>query len=208
MDSYLGEIKCFGGNYAPRNWAYCDGRLLNISEYNALYSLLGTQYGGDGISNFALPDLRGRCPIGAGAGTGLTTRSAGDLVGSETVALSTHQIPNHLHTITNQTTVENTLGGAGTGLVKCMAGTGDTDTPVNNFIANAPNRTDMYTNSASSDHFNSAALEVNASLSGNLNVHVVTQSGNAGQSVAHNNMQPWECINYIICLAGVYPPRS
>ncbi len=208
MNAYLGEIKCFAGNFAPLNWFICNGQELNISAYSSLFSILGTQYGGDGITTFALPDLRGRSPLGAGAGPGLTTRYAGDKVGTETVALTTHEIPNHLHTITNQTTVTNTLGGTGTGVVKCMAGTGDGDTPVSNFIANSPSRTDMFTNSASTDHFNSAALEINSSLIGSLNVHVASQSSIVGQSVAHNNMLPWSCVNYIICYNGDFPPRS
>jgi microcystin-dependent protein len=92
MDPFLGEIKMFGGNFAPQGWAFCNGQLLPISQYDALFSLLGTTYGGDGQTTFALPDLRGRAPI--------HTNSAypqGAVVGSETVTLTQGQLPGHNH---------------------------------------------------------------------------------------------------------------
>ena len=83
MDPFVGEIKIFAGTFAPENWRFCDGSLLSISVYNPLYSLLGTTYGGDGITNFALPDLRGRIPVGQGSGPGLTSRIRGAKGGTE-----------------------------------------------------------------------------------------------------------------------------
>jgi len=208
MDAYLGEIKCFAGDYAPKGWFLCQGQVLNISNYQALYSLLGTQYGGDGIATFALPDLRGRTPIGTGTGTGLTTRVTGQLLGSETVALTSHEIPNHFHTISNQATATNNLSGSGTGTIKCLAATGNADTPVGNYPANSRSRTNAFTSTAGTDQLNTDALQMNVTLTGNINVHVNSQCNAAGNSVAHNNVQPWTCINYIICYNGIYPPRS
>lgn len=99
MNPFIGAIIMFGGNFAPRGWALCDGQLLPISQYSALFSILGTTYGGDGRSTFGLPDLRGRVPMHAGTGAGLTPRQLGERGGQETVTLTTNQIPAHSHTI-------------------------------------------------------------------------------------------------------------
>jgi microcystin-dependent protein len=99
MDNYLGEIRLFAGTFAPLYWHFCDGTLLSIAEYDALYTLLGTTYGGDGISTFALPDLRGRVPIGQGRGVGLTNRTLGEAAGTEEITLLSSQIPPHSHTL-------------------------------------------------------------------------------------------------------------
>ncbi|MEL6251848.1 MAG: tail fiber protein [Bacteroidota bacterium] len=88
MEGYIGEIRMFGGNFAPRGWALCEGQLLAISSYNALFSILGTTYGGDGRTSFGLPDLRGRTPVGAGAGPGLTNRTLGSKFGTENLSIS------------------------------------------------------------------------------------------------------------------------
>ena len=99
-DPFLGEIIMFGGNFAPRGWALCDGQRLPISQNSALFSLLGTTYGGDGRTDFALPDLRGRVPMHAGTGPGLSSRALGAKGGVENVTLTVSQIPTHNHTIT------------------------------------------------------------------------------------------------------------
>ncbi len=96
-EAYVGEIRMFGGNYAPQNWAPCDGRLLPIAENEVLYTLLGTTYGGDGVNTFGLPDLRGRLPIGMGQGPGLSPRVQGQQTGVENVTLTAAQTPAHTH---------------------------------------------------------------------------------------------------------------
>ena len=96
-DPYLGEVRMFGGNFAPRDWAPCDGRLLSISEYDALFNLLGTTYGGDGQTTFGVPDLRGRLPIHAGTPHGGSTYTLGESAGSESVTLTTAQLAAHSH---------------------------------------------------------------------------------------------------------------
>lgn len=110
-DQFLAEIRVFPLNFAPLGWASCDGQLLPISQNTALFSLLGTYYGGDGKSNFALPNLNGRTPIGAGQGTGLSDYSLGDMGGADSVTLLTNEIPYHTH------------------LVRTAAGAGNTDDP-------------------------------------------------------------------------------
>jgi microcystin-dependent protein len=100
---FIGEIRLFGGNFAPQGWAFCSGQLLPIAEYDALFSLIGTTYGGDGQTTFALPDLRGRVPVHQGQGPGLSARVMGEAGGSETVALGTAQVPPHVHVLTVST---------------------------------------------------------------------------------------------------------
>jgi microcystin-dependent protein len=97
MEGMLAEVRLFGGNFAPRTWAFCDGQLLSIAQNTALFSLLGTIYGGDGRTTFALPDLRGRIPIGPGTGPGLSPFREGAKGGTETNTLNTIQIPSHNH---------------------------------------------------------------------------------------------------------------
>ena len=103
-DPYIGEIRMFAGNYAPLGWALCDGTLMSISENHALFTLIGTTYGGDGQSTFALPDMRGRLPLHQGAGPGLTTRVMGQAFGSEAVTLLQPQMPSHTHALLASTT--------------------------------------------------------------------------------------------------------
>ncbi len=98
-EPFVGEIRMFAGNFAPRGWAFCDGQLLAVSQNDALFSLLGTIYGGDGRTTFGLPDLRGRIPIHAGHGPGLSERRLGAKSGAETVTLTVNQMPSHTHTM-------------------------------------------------------------------------------------------------------------
>lgn len=107
-DCFIGEIRMFAGSYAPQDWLLCDGSTLNIASYSTLFSLIGTAYGGDGITNFKLPDLRGRIPIHMGQGTGLTSRIIGQSFGAETVTLSTSNLPAHTHTIKAGGTADTT----------------------------------------------------------------------------------------------------
>lgn len=108
MDPFLGEMVMFGGNFAPRGWALCDGQLLPISQYTALFSILGTTYGGDGRTTFGLPDLRGRVPMHPGNGPGLSSRSLGQRIGRETVTLSTANMPSHSHNLVSSSNTPDT----------------------------------------------------------------------------------------------------
>ena len=104
---YIGEIRMFGGTYAPYGWSFCDGSLVSIGENSTLYNLIGTTYGGDGINTFALPNLLGRMPIHAGTGQGTQTYVLGQLGGLEQVSLITNQIPSHNHTLFASTDTAN-----------------------------------------------------------------------------------------------------
>ena len=107
VETFLGEIRMFAGNFAPTGWAFCQGQLLPIAQNQALFSLLGTTYGGDGRTSFALPDLRGRVPVGFGQGPGLSNREIGEKFGSELVTLNINQMPSHNHTVNAVTTEGN-----------------------------------------------------------------------------------------------------
>jgi len=96
-EPFVGEIRMFAGNFAPRGWAFCDGQLLAVSQNDALFSLFGTIYGGDGQNTFGLPEMRGRIPIHAGTGPGLSPRRLGERGGQENVTLTVSQLPSHSH---------------------------------------------------------------------------------------------------------------
>ena len=107
VETFLGEIRMFAGNFAPTGWAFCQGQLLPIAQNTALFSLLGTTYGGDGMTTFALPDLRGRVPVGFGQGPSLSNRVIGEQFGSELVTLNINQMPSHNHTVNAVTSEGN-----------------------------------------------------------------------------------------------------
>lgn len=104
MDPFVAEIRIFGFNFAPKGWAFCDGQLLPLSQNTALFSLLGTTYGGDGRSNFALPNLQGNAPMHSGQGPGLSLHDLGETGGSETVTLLESEMPAHTHTVVSKGT--------------------------------------------------------------------------------------------------------
>jgi len=142
-EPFIAEIVMFGGNFAPRSWAYCNGQLLAISSNTALFSLLGTTYGGDGRTTFALPDLRGRTAVHSGgnsAGPGLTPRPLGSRGGAQTVTLNTNQMPTHNHTVGahNETADETSPGGNVLGADQAIFSGEDNDTTMrSNMIGNA-----------------------------------------------------------------------
>src|ERR1700754_404975 len=104
MEGYIAEIRLFAGNFAPRNWAYCAGQIISIAQNTALFSLLGTTYGGNGQTTFALPDLRGRAAVGTGQGGGLTNRVLGEIGGSESVTLLVSNLAPHNHMVATNNT--------------------------------------------------------------------------------------------------------
>lgn len=179
MDPFIGQILMFAGNFAPRGWAFCDGQLLAIAENTALFSILGTTYGGDGRTTFGLPDLRGRVPMHPGNGPGLSSRRLGEKGGVEEVTLTTLQMPSHTHT--------------GTGTIQCASGQPDESNPAGTVPASLTNGTEGY---AETPNGNMKANGVNLTIANN------------GGSQAHPNVQPYQCVNYIIALVGVYPSRS
>src|SRR6266536_1835430 len=122
MDPFVAEIRIFPFNFAPKGWAWCDGQILPLSQNTALFSLLGTTYGGDGKPNFALPDLQGRAPLHPGQGPGLSLHDLGETGGSETVTLLESEIPAHTHALTAATTSANSKSPAGNALGRASGG--------------------------------------------------------------------------------------
>ncbi len=129
-EPFIGQIMMVGFNFAPRGWALCNGQLLSIAQNTALFSLLGTYYGGNGQTTFALPDLRGRMPIHQGQGPGLTPRTIGENGGEETVTLNRGELPQHNHTVNVQSSP------------------GNSTTPTNNYPAGSSARDNIYSNAA------------------------------------------------------------
>lgn len=177
MDPLIGEIRMFCGNFAPKGWAFCDGQLLSIAQNTALFSILGTTFGGNGQSTFGLPDLRGRVPMHPGQGPGLTPRVLGEVGGTENVTLLANQMPAHTHALN----ASNTQAGS--------------DSPANGLLAqsydqNANNSVSTYAGGAPNATLNAASIAP------------------AGGSLPHDNMQPYQCVSFIIALEGVFPSRN
>lgn len=168
MTYYLGQIELFAGNFAPAGTAFCDGQLLPISQYDALFSLLGTIYGGDGRTTFGLPDLRGRAAVHQGQGPGLSNRPIGSKGGTETVSLISQAIPAHTHTLKarNADPSSGNSGVLGKAQIYAPAGGTRVDLSVQTVDSTPPN-----------------------------------------PAQPHQNMQPFQVLNYIIALVGVYPSR-
>ena len=181
MEGYIGEILMFAGNFAPRNWAFCNGQLLSIAQNTALFSLLGTTYGGDGQTTFGLPNLQGRVAIHPGQSPGTSSYDLGESAGTEQVTLTTSQMPAHTHATTvainaaatAQAPTDNPSGAVPVG------GSGQ------NIYAPAPD----------------GATPMNAGMAVPT---VAVTGGNQPFSV----VQPFQCVNYIICLFGIFPSRN
>jgi len=186
MEPFLAQIIMFGGNFAPRGWAFCDGQLLPIAQNTALFSIIGTIYGGDGRTTFALPDLRGRAAVHAGNGPGLSSRRIGQRGGSETNTLNVTQLPSHNHSATGKLNTSSTPTSAD---------------PTGAYPAPLQGRT------ASNEAVNIAGYAAAAGAHG-ANDGVDVTVGNTGGNQSVNNMQPWECVNFIIALQGLFPSRS
>ncbi|BDD05133.1 phage tail protein [Aureibacter tunicatorum] len=193
MEGTIGEIRLFGGNFAPRAWALCNGQLLSIAQNTALFSILGTTYGGDGRTTFALPDLRGRAAISSGTGPGLSTHKLGARSGTETVVLSQLQIPSHNHSAQFTQT-------AGVTHINAVADSANQEDPTNNYLAaaNIAGTNQIYSDKTPDSQLASSPVTVTGTVAVGL----------TGASQDHNNMQPYLVVHYIICLQGVFPSRS
>jgi microcystin-dependent protein len=184
MDDILAEIRFFAGNFAPAGWMQCAGQLLPIRNYTALFSLLGTTYGGDGVTNFALPNLQSRVAIGSGQGAGLTNHLLGQQGGSESVTLFANNIPAHTHAITGTVTIPAT------------SQAGNTDTPYNSYPAMLSSATSIY-NSTSDG---SAPMPAMA--------YSMTVGNSTGTSSPVSTIQPVLAFTAIISTGGTFPARN
>lgn len=188
-DPFVGQILLTPFNFAPRGFALCQGQILPISQNTALFALLGTIYGGNGVSTFALPDLRGRVPLAFGQGPGLSDYFQGEVGGAETVTLGQTQIPAHSHAMTN----------ALTATARCRNAAGNQLTPVGNVPAiEAAGVTATYSNAVPDANLRTGALAVGGALT----------AAPAGGGQPHDNRQPYLGLNYCIALQGVFPARQ
>lgn len=179
VDPYLATITNFAGNFAPLNWAFCNGALLSIANNSALFSLIGTTYGGDGMTTFALPDLRGRYAIHPGQGPGLPYYSLGEAAGSENTTLLSINLPAHNHAVIQVT-----------GAPGAQSDSGNVTSPSGAVPASVDTRY-----SSTSD--------------GTLQPTVVMgTSGITGANAPVSNIAPYLAMNYIICTEGIYPSRN
>lgn len=179
-DPILGEIMLFAGNYAPRQWALCQGTVISVSQYQALFSLISNYYGGDGRTNFALPDFRGRAPVHFGSGPGLTPYSIGQKFGVETVTLTVNQIPAHKHT------------------ARAINTDGDQTSPIGNIWAKTAT-------GAFNEIYKTTAP--GTQIPNPVDMSDITIQ-NTGGSQPHTNISPFIAMNYCIALKGVYPSRN
>lgn len=198
MDYYISSIMGWGPTWAPRSWALCAGQLLSISQYTAVFSLIGTLYGGDGRTTFGLPDLRGRTPVGAGQGPGTSFHAQGSKQGSETKTLTILEMPSHNHSADASSLTAAVSASTANGA-------GNTPSP-----SNVPAKTFVSkTGPGVGDAVDSYADASNADttlhggpVSGNI------QIGNSGGSQPFSIVQPIQVIQFIFCLQGVFPSRN
>jgi len=179
MDQFIGEIRMVGFNFEPVGWAFCWGQSLPIANYQALFALLGTQFGGDGVKTFNLPDLRGRVPINSGNGTGLSPYNIGENGGTENVTLVSSQMPMHNHSIAVNDTDGTVANPANAILAKGKLEPSRSHEAVHNYTASV--------------------------ATGTLAPTAVSQ---AGDNQPHPNMQPYLTVNFIIALTGIFPTRN
>lgn len=179
MDEYIGIIKIFAGNFAPRGWQFCQGQTLNIAQNSALYSLLGIVYGGNGTTTFNLPDLSGRVPVGQGTGAGLQPITQGQKGGIDVQTLTSAQMPTHTHAVTIAVSIPVNADGA------------NSDSPEGAYMATSGSS--IYASTAS------------GAFAGSPNV--TAAAGYAGSNMPFDNRSPFLGLNYIICMEGYYPTR-
>lgn len=178
-DNYLGEVRMFGGNFAIKDWAFCNGQLMSVNQNQALFSLIGTTYGGNGIQNFALPDVRGRLIANQGQGPGLPAMTLGEMGGSEQVTLTPPSLPTHTHSL-NATLTDVTSSSINTDVLP-----GKPTAGANPFFYTAPG----------SPPPDMTMLAPGACMP-------------AGDNLPHSNLMPSLCVTFIIALVGIFPTRN
>lgn len=172
-EPFVAEIRMFGFNFAPVDWAFCNGQIIPIQQNSALYAVIGAAYGGDGKTTFGLPNLQGAAPMDMGQGTGLTARSVGQKGGAANVTLSAAQMPAHTHAVNASAATTGNVADPNNAIWTQVAGRG----------------AKAYTATATPAAMNPAALS------------------NTGGSGQHNNLMPYQVLNFCIALSGIFPAR-
>ncbi|WP_339481339.1 MULTISPECIES: phage tail protein [unclassified Pseudomonas] len=195
MEVFIGTIQSFAFNFAPRDWALCNGQTLSLSQYQTLFALIGVTYGGNGQTTFLLPNLQGRLPLGQGNGPGLTPRVIGEISGTENVSATINNLPNHTHTLTG-ITASTTLQ-----LANPASNPVTTPTGTNSFIGTSgtgPGAAAIY-----SDQIGASPVPlqgVTTAVSGSVSA--------TGNSMPMAVMNPFLAINFSIALQGYFPSRN
>lgn len=183
VEPYLGNVSVFAGNFAPRAWMFCQGQLLAIAAYDALFALLGTTYGGDGQTTFALPDLRSRTAVHAGQGQGLSNYTLGEMAGTESVTLLSINLPTHNHSVISFTLQQLASTATASGV----------NSPQNAYPASGTGST-VYANAG-----DGSTMAAYSSL-GSTPI--------AGSNQPISIIQPYLAMNYIIAVEGIFPSRN
>ncbi|MBC7775609.1 MAG: phage tail protein [Phycisphaerae bacterium] len=179
MEGTIGTIMMFAGNFAPKNWAYCAGQLLNIASNTALFSILGTTYGGDGRVTFGLPDLQGRVAVGAGQGPGLSDYGLGQVGGAENTTMNVAEMATHTHTA------------------------GAVTIPLSNSAATLMDASNNILGTPTSDTYATPGTSPAVNY-GSFSAAVGLQGGSQPFSI----LQPYECVAFVICQYGFFPARN
>jgi microcystin-dependent protein len=187
-DTFVGQILVFPFNFAPQGFAMCQGQLIPIASNTALFSLLGTTYGGNGVTTFALPDLRGRVPLKFGQGPGLSLYVEGEVGGAETVTLATTEMPAHAHAVD--------VSGL-TAAPKCTIAVANRATPFGSVPAFDSGAAVTYSSAGADSDMGAGAIVMGGTLT----------AATAGASQPHGNRQPSLALNFCIALQGVFPSR-
>lgn len=190
-EPYLGSVCAFGFNFCPRGYASANGQLFSISQNSALFSLLGTMYGGDGRTTFGLPDLRGRSLVGAGQGNGLSPITQGEVGGTEQVTLTAGQMAAHTHGASTNVDV--------TAQAHALGGAGNSDSPSGNSWATV-SRQNSYSTAAPNVVLNANAVSATAAATTTVNP--------SGNSQPINIRPPFTGITYCVATEGIFPPRN
>ncbi|EEI92879.1 phage Tail Collar Domain protein [Sphingobacterium spiritivorum ATCC 33300] len=194
MDGYIGEIRFFAAGYAPLNWAFCQGQLIAVRSNTALFSILGTTYGGNGTTTFGLPDFQGRTIIGAGSGPGLTPRIIGEQGGAANVMLTLPEMTAHNHVVTRN-------GGP---KLKISSANATTATPANGMSIARPGYMEGANFVTTLGFVSAAADTVLEAATNNITFNTDVKGGN----IPHSNVQPYLGMNVMICLYGNFPARN
>ena len=197
----MGTIKLFAGNFAPKDYMFCHGQTLSIAQNTALFSIIGTTYGGNGTTTFNLPDLRGRVPVGVGAGPGLPNYSQGQMGGMPTITLTPNNLPAHNHAA-GAISVNVVNGGSVDVPVNNEDGNGNTNDPTK--ILSANGAAESFTTAAANGKYSGGSLPVK----GAQVTATAAATGVTGQGQAIDIRTPYLGLNYIICVMGIFPSRS
>lgn len=203
-EPFLGEIRMVGFNFAPRGWAFCQGQLMSIAQNTALFSLLGTMYGGNGQTTFGLPDLRGRTPVGMGQGPGLGGISQGEMAGTESVSLLSSQMPAHNHVVPGANAPVTVSGQVAVPVSTTAANVASPANAVPALASSGGRPFSMYNSSQSGSD---TLAPFNLTSSGSVSVPA-TETAVAGSSQPVPLRNPYLGVNFVIALEGIYPARD